>query len=111
MLVVKRHTECRTTGRTGQNGVVPVAAGEDELIEVAEAAGRGPVAARVEVRVEEEDIELGLVLHRALHPAELVLEVLGWLGDELSGDLDGPQISCQPPFGTNVVGGDPPRQS
>ena len=101
----------RATGRCGQNGVVPVAAGEDQLVEATEAAGCGPVAARVEVRVEEENVKLGLVLESALHPAEFVLEVLGGIGDKLSSDLDGAQISCQPSFGANLAGGDPPRQS
>ena len=87
MLVVERETEGGPARRTGQDGVIAVAGGEHQLGEGAEPAGRGPVATGVEVGVEEEDVELGLVLDRALHPAVLVLELLGGLRNELLCDL------------------------
>ena len=87
VLVVERETEGGPARRAGHEGVVAVAGGECHMGERAEPAGRGPVAARVEVGVEEEDVELGLVLNRALDPAELVLEIGGRARDELPGDL------------------------
>ena len=87
MLVIERETEGGPARRAAQDGVVAVAGGEHHLGEGAEAAWRGPVAARVEVGVEEEDVELGLVLDRALDPAELVLEIGGRAWDGLLGDL------------------------
>jgi hypothetical protein len=88
VLVVKPEAECRPAGRAGENGAVPIAAREHELRERIERAGGGPVATRIEVGVHEEDVKLGLVLDGALEPAELVLEVLGRRGDDLSCNLD-----------------------
>ena len=87
VLVIERDAERTAAGHAGENRAVAVAAREDELVEAAEAAGGGPVTARVEVRVLEQHVELRLVLDRALDPAVLVLQVLGRLGNELLCDL------------------------
>ena len=87
VLVVEGETERSATCRTGEDGVVAVAARERRLGKLVEPARRGPVAPRVEVRALEEDVELRLVLDGALDPPELVLQLLRRLGDQLRGDL------------------------
>lgn len=86
VLRVEREAERGAAGHT-RGLVVLVAAGEDELVELPEAAGRVPVLARVEVGIEEEDVELRLVLERTLNPPVLVLQLLRGRRDELLGDL------------------------
>ncbi len=86
VLGVERETERGPAGHARGLEVL-VAAREHELAELAETAGRVPVAARVEVRAHEQHVELRLVLQRALDPARLALQVLGGLRDERFGDL------------------------
>lgn len=67
--------------------MVAVAARERRLRKLVEPAWRRPVAPRVEVRALEKDVELSLVLDRALDPAVLVLQLLRRFGDQLRGNL------------------------
>ena len=86
MLGVKREAERRPTGHARGLEVL-VATREHGLGERVETARRIPEAARVDVRFHEENVELGLILDRALNPACLLLQFLCGLGDELLGDL------------------------
>ncbi len=62
VLIVEGQSEGGTSRGTCEDGVVAVACRPDHLVEWVEPARRGPVAAGVEVRVQEEDIELCFVL-------------------------------------------------
>ena len=100
VLIIERDAERAAAGHAGEDRAVAVAAREDELVEAAEAAGGGPVATRVEVRVLEQHVELRLVLDRALNPAVLVLEVLRRLRDELLCDLQREKSRQRDPRGS-----------
>lgn len=99
MLVVEGEAERGAAGCTSQNGVVAVAARERRLRELGEPARGRPVAPRVEARGLEKDIELRLVLDRALDPAELVLQLLRSLWDQLGRDLHRSEAFGQCPVG------------
>ena len=81
------------------------------MVEGADAHGVGPELAQRQVVVLESDVELRLVLDRALHPAVPGREFLGGRGNGHPLDLDGVRTCRQTPFGVaNIVGGGVPSQ-
>ena len=87
MIFVERETEGSAAGCPRQDCVVSVAAREHVLLKLPKAPGRIPVAARVEVCPLKQEVELCLVLDRALQPAEFVLQIPGGVRNEHLRDL------------------------
>ena len=85
--------ESSATRNTSEDGVIAVAAAENHLVEGRNAAWSGVVAAGVNVRVVQKNLELCLVLDRALEPARLALEAISRLGDSLLSDLERTTVS------------------
>lgn len=81
VLVVQGDTESGPACGTRQDSVVAVTGREHQLREATGAPRGRPVPPGVEISVEEEQVELGLVLNRALHPSELFLQLFRRLRD------------------------------
>lgn len=88
MIIIEPEAEGGSASDTLTDGVITVAAGEHDLGERTGTARSTPITTRVEERVKQDDVELGLVLHSALHPPKLVYKSLWGFGDDFGSDLE-----------------------